>query len=240
MRRKLCFFLCAGSLSLSWQAYAATCSCTAPDRSCSASITCSGACSAVCSNNGDCSAKCSGGSGTEPFTPFLTELPGPGEGDSGAVALQDKRNNLVSLNLESASSREVSAALTELAGVPVVWMPKRSGFTISMQVQDYPMDLLLASLAKRGAVAVMGRAPETRATPRNTSLSRSVTVQAMDADVTTLSSLLGELLQGTVELKAKDPKLIVNLDMKEMPVREVVRQLAKFGELTLDGEPLNK
>src|SRR5258707_5962635 len=36
------------------------CSCTAPDGSCSASVTCKGGCTKFCGNNDNCSASCSG------------------------------------------------------------------------------------------------------------------------------------------------------------------------------------
>jgi hypothetical protein len=216
MRRKLFFFFCIGSLGLAWEAHASSCSCTAPDRSCTASITCSGGCSAICGSGGNCSS-------------------------SGESAVQqEKRNNLVSLSIEAGSAQEISATLTELSGVPVVWVPRQADSTVSMQVQDYPMEALLAGLAKRGAVAVGGRSPETRPSSKAFDPSRVVTVQAFGADAATLSSLLGEILQGPVELTARDPRLTVNLDLKEMPVSAVVRQLSRFGELTLDGEPLNR
>jgi hypothetical protein len=131
--------------------------------------------------------------------------------------------------------------LTELAGKSVVWVPQQSDSTLSMQVKDFPLDALLMGLAKRGAVAVGGRAPETRpASPRNADMSRAVTIQALGADATLLSNLLGELLQGTVELRPRSSGLTVDLDIKEMPVGAVVQQLSRFGEITLDGEPLPK
>ncbi|HVR97378.1 MAG TPA: hypothetical protein VMW27_12235 [Thermoanaerobaculia bacterium] len=232
MLRRLVLFLCAGSLSLAWDAHAATCSCTAPDRSCSASITCSGGCSAVCGNRGVCSSSCSGGGGLEPYVDSLTASP-----DFGETA--DKRNSLVSLDIEEATAQDVSATLTELAGKSVVWVPQQSDSTVSMQVKDFPLDALLTGLAKRGAVAVGGRAQEKRpASSRNPDLSRTVTIQALGADATLLSNLLGELLQGTVELRPRDSGLNVDLDVKEMPVGAVVRQLSRFGEITLNGEPL--
>ena len=52
-----CFLLCT---LFSKEARADTCSCTAPDNSCSASISCPAGCVAICGNDGNCSTQCAG------------------------------------------------------------------------------------------------------------------------------------------------------------------------------------
>jgi len=47
-------------LTLSPKVRGESCSCSAPDGSCSATVSCSGGCYAMCENNGGCIAACSG------------------------------------------------------------------------------------------------------------------------------------------------------------------------------------
>jgi len=165
------------------------------------------------------------------------EAPARGSSPLGVAA-----KRLVSLDVQEVTARELSSQLSTLAGMRVVYVPAqggggKGGDGISLQVQDFPLGDLVAILAKQGSIAIGGRdfrpAPPTGFDKRV--LQQQVTISAKDADAESISSLLTGLLGAPVEWSVPDAGMTMNLDFKDVTVRDVLKQLDKLGEISVPG-----
>jgi hypothetical protein len=143
---------------------------------------------------------------------------------------------LVSLEMKSASAADISTQLSALLGKPVVFVSSNPDELFSMQVQDYPMGELLADLAKRGAIAVGGRPLEPGTPGSAKDLSSRVSLDAKELDAPAVSRLLSGLMQTEVDFQPAGPAgspFRVNLDVKGMPIGELLKQLEQLGKISL-------
>lgn len=205
---------------------ALSCSCTAPDGSCSASVTCSGGCGAICMSSSGCSAWCSGGGGGE--SPDQKNLTG-GRGKGGP-----EHSKRISMELKEVSAAEFSQALSAYAGTVISFAPRIDGELLSVQIQNSTVGDVIAQLAKLGAVATSAAA----ATSSGVELSDRVSLEAKGITVGTLAEMVEQLTGGRGSFMARSPHDQVNLEIKDSSVEDLLRQLAHFGAVTLDGVEL--
>ncbi len=112
-------------------AQAVTCSCTASDNSCSASITCSTGCFATCGSGGSCSSGCTGGGG-------------------GGIDYQ----SYSVVNGGGLNATQVSQTLSELLHRPVVYVAGKSEEVLTFDFQQTSASEIVRALGKRGVVAL--------------------------------------------------------------------------------------
>jgi len=203
---------------------ASSCSCTAPDGSCSASITCSGGCIATCGTGGNCSAKCSSASGGG--TNGGRQQPAPLEGDPTAGAMQGR---LVNLDIQSANSRDISELLSAQLGLSVGFVNAGPEDMLTVHAVDFPVDELIAWLRRFGSVAVSDKPIAAPGAGLGVPSDQRVTLQASDASAQTLVELLGEILGSEVRFTPRDPQLRISVDVKDASVGEVLEVLERYG-----------
>jgi hypothetical protein len=160
------------------------------------------------------------------------DAPARGGSPLGAAA-----KRLVSLDVQGATAQELSTQLSALAGVPVVYASAQGNDEITLQVQDFPLGALVANLAKQGGIAIGGRdfMPAPAAGFDKRVLQQRVTVSARDVNAQGVSSLLTGLLGTPVEWRVADAGMKLNLDLQDMAVQDVLRQLGRMGELSVQG-----
>jgi hypothetical protein len=112
-----------------------SCSCTADDRSCSASVSCAGACVSFCPSNG-CRAMCT--------------KAGSGGGEYADLMMR------ISLRLNGSDGRSVSAELARISGRDVVFVPATPDATFSLDVKDVPLWDVLERLSAGGRLQIGG------------------------------------------------------------------------------------
>lgn len=132
MRKLVRVCLVVGVLAAAGRvAQAVTCSCTASDHSCSASITCSLGCFATCGSGGSCSAGCTSG------------------GDGGI----DYQSYSI-VNGGGMNATQVSQTLSELLQRPAVYVAGKPEEVLTFDFQQAPASEIVRALGKRGAVAL--------------------------------------------------------------------------------------
>lgn len=208
---------------------AESCSCTAPDGSCSASMTCTDGGIPTCSNGGDCSAQCSGGdSGPgEPFENNARYSPADSL-RAGAISGEERR---ISLGVRSATGSELSAILSERLGVKIEIVP-RGEVLVALDVKDYPAQDLLAHLQTVGALGMI--VPGSDRGP-SAELAQRLNVSALDSTPEELAVLLARLLDQPVEFQPAEPGRALTLDVKDASAYEVLRVLERFGTVVTPG-----
>lgn len=215
---------------------AESCSCNAPDGSCSASISCSGGCVAICGSGGSCTAQCSSsGPGHTPFQRGTLELPEPAAERSkpftSRVLPKAVGAQLLNMDLRSAAADEISSQLSVLAKIPIRFIPAPGEETLSVQLKGFPLDELLSALAKRGAVIIDGqnyeRAP---AKTRTGEVDRRVTFEAHQVDAAGLSQMLSGILGREVEVRVQSGTRF-DLQAKDISIDELLRYVGLVGEV---------
>lgn len=204
------------------------CSCTAPDGSCNASISCTGGCAAICGEGGNCSAYCSGAGSKQIFneTPLRTgPAPATPSGDRGRVTVE----------VSNLSPAEVSALLSDLTKRETSFAPNKPGERISISATDFPLHELLQRLGEYGAIGTVPRGilDQAEVGDRVSLHATKVTGRALEGIVQSLSS-------GRASFEATRPTGLVSLQIKNMPLQELLEQLTVFGKVTLDGQPLQR
>jgi hypothetical protein len=116
------------------QVLAETCSCSASDGSCTASITCTGGCMAYCPDGGGCVARCSSGSATKGLPP----------------------RELVSLQMRDGSSKQLSEELGRITGQEIVLAPYNPKETYTFDFKNALLWDVLEVLSQRAKVEIAG------------------------------------------------------------------------------------
>jgi len=213
------------------------CSCSAPDRSCSASISCDGGCLAICGSGGACTAKCSSTSGPG-LTPFIKESPalpgGAAEGREPFISRALPKSvgaHRLNVDLRSAAAEEISFQLSVLAKLPIRFIPAPGGETLSVHVKDFPLEELLSILAKRGAVVIDGRSYQDAPGKLGAGAAeRRVTLEAHQVDAAGLSQIVSGILGEEVEVKTQSGARF-DLQAKDISIDELLRYVALVGEV---------
>lgn len=224
LKRLVLIVIALAVLGLPGSAQAESCSCTAPDGSCSASISCSGGCLAICGSGQQCSAKCSGS--TTDRTPLE---PNPLQAPAADMRhyLGERDEPLVTLEIQDATGQEISSALREQFNLPVEFRLPEAGERLSIDASNMPLGEVLQALSSRGAVAAV-----TDAGGAGARLSTLVSMQVQDFAPAEVAHLLGDVLGATVAFTAVDGNARISLDVKNIPASEVLVLLSQYGQVS--------
>lgn len=235
MRKSLCVLMLFAVVAVAPAALGEDCSCTAPDGSCNASISCSAGCIAICGSGGKCSASCSGGGGGG-WTP---EQPGALRATGEQQAAPGDRNPLserVSLDVINISAEEVSALISNLAGREITFVPNVVDERFTIRSKNFTVGELISALAEHGAIGSLPR----RAAFAEVRLNDPITVEAKGVTGATLAEMVAALTGGRVVLVPSDPESLLNLQVKNLRLGQLLEQLALFGEVTVDGRRVGR
>ncbi len=226
MRRSVYVLAVMLAFVIAGPALAYDCSCTAPDRSCSASVSCLEGCYAICGSGGQCSSGCSGG--------------GPGGGgprhDTPLVAMPAPATNLVSLSAADLEAQGIADLLRDALGSDVRFLPVDPLQTYSIHVTNFPPDELARALAKYGVVAVAGET-KGEALAAGAAPEAEVTIRLEEGTMGQVVGLLGQLVaESGVILRVTDPEQAFSLDVQRMPLGELLAALEKMGAIAREYE----
>lgn len=192
-----------------------SCSCDAPDGSCSASVSCSGnSCIAICSPGGGCYAEC---------FDYVTTPP--------QLELRKKPVSLEGRSLEAWRAQD---ALEQLTGLAVRFSAAHAGDTVSFQAENLPASEVIEAFARVGAVAVFEAAPDEAGAWRTAAVSMKLR-EASGAD---LRRILSEVLGREVGFWPASSEGTINLSARGVRGADLVAYLARLGELTVAGEAI--
>lgn len=201
---------------------AETCSCSAPDGSCSARVDCPNGCAAICADGGTCTSWCS----KQAFEPTLEGLTAQaGTADTRSV----RPRSAISLEVSSLSETELSAVFTDLTGGSVTFVPSRTGERLSISALDYPLDELLAALSAHGVVLAGARTP---------GADGPLSLRTEAAPAAAVARAVASATGGRATFTPRQPAGRITLEVRELPVEDLLRQLALFGRVELDGREL--
>jgi len=119
------------SLALSLIARSQTCSCEAPDTSCTASITCRGGCTAICASRDACAVRCSNDE-------------------------RDPLHKKVTIKGVKIDSQEIASTLSGQAGKKIEFAPYNRNERFKMDIKEGLLWDVLKVLSKRGNVKIAG------------------------------------------------------------------------------------
>lgn len=199
-------------------AFAHECSCTAPDHSCSTSVSCPGGCWAVCGTGGSCSSGCSGSpGGWKPENQGL-KVDAPGKA----------RPNGISLSARDLSSTALAEILSEHLGREVTFIPANPGESFNIDIGDMPPGELLLALSEFGAIATVGEGPNAAQGKSIQRVIPSASV-SLKMDKTTageVAAILSQLLGGApVRLETDNPYEPLSVDVSHMDLSSLVQGL---------------
>lgn len=190
-----------------------TCSCTASDGSCSASVTCPGGCLAVCPDGGGCHAGCSGKGG---ITPFLIER--------------------VSLQMRDSSSKRLSEELGRITGQEIVFSPYNPKETHTFDFKDALLWDVLEALSERGKVEIGGEDFGKLLRIRKAFLNgekisiciRRTSVRNIVDELAALSGLSIHTTSGNVDTS-------VTLSLKDVTLEDIVAKVSEQASVQIAG-----
>ena len=197
-------------------AFAHSCSCNAPDGSCSASVSCPGGCYAICGTGGACGSGCSGGggSGWNPESQGLTRPPKGGPPKDPAT---------ITLSARDMTSTDLATVLGTHLNTAVTFVPANPAETYSVDINNMPAEEFLTALAEFGAISTADGTPK-----KNEELSSAkVTLQVRDSTAGEVVAMLNQLMgRSGSKLKAGNPDEELSLDVQQMNLGTLVEGLA--------------
>jgi hypothetical protein len=201
MRRVLAVLtFCLGFTGWSQIANGSSCSCTAPDRSCSTSITCAKGCWATCASGGACSSGCGGSDG--------------GDIDFQNYSSTTGRAEPFSWGAKEESPAALSQRVSEHFGVPFAYTPNDPRETLNADLKELSLADLRHFLAQRGAVATADRDPAARWDPAQASPAIRYTVRADNAQLVRIGEVLSRVSSGAFSLAPREPQGRMTVDIK--------------------------
>ncbi len=185
------------------------CSCTAPDGSCSAQVSCTNGCYATCGST--CMAGCSNSRG-------------PGGGP------QSPSKNLapISLEVESLGAEDLSAVLSKQLGARVAYASPQP---LNLDIHGLGVEDVLNVLSKSGAVAILHSAGD--AEPARIGPGAMLSLRANEVPGSAVAEVLSRVSGGAILFSPDDAQQTISLDLKELTAREVVRILSSLGQARL-------
>jgi hypothetical protein len=188
------------------------CSCSAPDGSCSASVTCKGGCTKFCGNNNNCSAECSGA-----YSFYGTE---------------------VTFEVQNATYPQLVSELSRVSGKEIVFTPTRSETLFNAGAKRAVLWDALKMLANRGTLLVGGTDFEKLRTLRKSLLSGdrlnfAVSNTPLNVFVSDLSGLTGT----TYRITSGRPLATANVQLQNANLNEIIAAVAEqTGTKIVSGE----
>jgi hypothetical protein len=186
---------------------AKTCSCSAPDGSCSVTITCLGGCDYWCDNNDDCSAECSGFYGT--------------------LALE------TNIEIVDGSYSQLTAKLAEISGRDISFSSARgedpkSQVISTLGFKKAPLWNALALLSDRGTVRIAGKDFESLRRLRKALLAgKRVNFGVKDTPVNTFVTDLAGLTGLPLRIVKGSPMALANVELREATLEEIIKRVGE-------------
>jgi hypothetical protein len=188
-----------------------SCSCTAKDGSCSASIACPGGCIATCPGGNSCRAVCSGGGS------FDMDYMMP-----------------VSMQQTDSNSSRVAAELARITGQPVVFTPSNPDEVINLDVKRATLWDVLEVLSASGKIEIGGddfsklqRIRKALVSGEKMSICvHNASVQRVVAEFASLSGL-------RIRVTSGDPRTMVTLSVTDASLQEFLTQLSSQAEVEI-------
>jgi hypothetical protein len=174
-----------------------SCSCTAPDGSCSVSIQCPGGCTHFCGNDDNCYASCSGHAGG-----LGVELP---------------------LESQSVSSSKVVAESSRVSGRYITFSAKRPDKVVKVSLKKATVWEALELLSKHGTVLVDGQNFEKLKSLRKILLyDQKISYCVKDLRVGTMVNELSTLTGLPLRITEGDPTATVNICLQEVTLWDII------------------
>jgi hypothetical protein len=206
---------CLALTGWSQAAKGASCACTAPDRSCSASIDCVNSCWASCSSGGRCSSGCGGGD--------------DGGLDYQNYSLLNGRAEPFSWSSkEGVSAADLSQRVSEHFGAPFAYVPDDSKEALNVDLKGLSLADLRHFLAQRGAVASADRDLAARWDQADGSPAVRYTVRAANARVARIGEALSRVSSGTFKLVPAEPQGRMTVDIKGVTAADLTLIFAEI------------
>ncbi|MCA1568271.1 MAG: hypothetical protein LC803_22030 [Acidobacteria bacterium] len=178
-----------------------TCSCNAPDSSCTVSVTCQRGCTTVCASQDACYAAC-----------------GNPEADLFKVR--------VTITAEKANGKQVAAKLTSQTRKKVEFQPNSAGELVSFDLKNAPLWDALEFLAKHGKVTVGGIEFKKLRTIRDLLLNGGkVSVNFGDISVKDVLAKLSSLTGLRFRVTSGKARSLVSISVKEVTLNEFIAQV---------------
>lgn len=174
-----------------------TCACTAPDGSCSLTITCRGGCIKFCGNNGNCHAECSGSYG------FLEEE--------------------VTLEMQNANYPQMIAELARVSGKDVSFSPTKPDMVFNAGFRRAALWDALDLLSDHGTVRVGGQDFERLKRLRKTLLSgEKISFGLKNTTVNTFVNDIASLTGLRLRISGGRPMATANLELEDVTLNDIL------------------
>jgi hypothetical protein len=212
--------LLTSSLAIfSWSqvAQGSSCSCTAPDRSCSTSITCSNGCWSACSSGGSCSSGCGGSGGGDTDHQTYSSTTGQAEPFSWGA---NEINPAVDL----------SQRVSQHFKLPFAYVPNDSQEVLNVDFKELSLADLRHILARRGAVANADHDPAAKWDQAD-ALATHYTARADNAQLAQIGEALNRVSSGAFSLTFKQPQSRMTVDIKGVTAADLARIFSRTDRL---------
>lgn len=139
--------------------------------------------------------------------------------------------NLVSLEVAGVTATELGRMLSDFSGKTITFGVSDANELFSLEVKSMPLDTLLEKLAAYGAVV---ERPALKTAPASEIPEANVTLKLERVAASELAKMFEVFLSGTgFALEASDPGLLVSLEVKDMPLRDLIPILASAASVRL-------
>lgn len=173
------------------------CSCTAPDGSCSASVSCQGGCTRYCGNNDNCSASCSG---AHEF--LLME---------------------VTFEMQNANYSQLVARLARISGKDINFSPRKPNTPFNVGFKRATFWDALRVLSEQGTVQVAGQDFEKIERLRRSLLNgEKFSFCVKNTPVRTFVNDLAGLTGLPLRLAAGRPTALVNVQLQDVALQDML------------------
>jgi hypothetical protein len=195
------------------------CSCTAPDGSCSASVSCPGGCDAIFAEGGYCSAECvNEGGGPKP-----PPRPGPG-------SLSEAPEGKIRLSAARIPGSRLAQLLSETTRGRLAFLPTLPDQLISVELKDVPLDQLPEILSRVGSTAVR---TEGATSPQAPEAESRISTQVESVRTGDVARLLAEASGGRVAFRPSDPDKRISLELRDFPMHSLKEILTPHGSVVM-------
>ena len=201
-------FTCLLLLQLPLAAPFESCSCTADDRSCSASISCPGGCIAYCPS-GACRATCS--------------KPGTAGGEIGPILMKP-----ITLHSRKGSSEHVASELARITAMQVSFVPNDRREKFNLDAKDIPLWDVLETLSVSGELKIGGEDfASLRAARQSIVSGERMKVCIHNASAQSVVDEFAGISGLPIRITAGDPQTIVNLTVQAATLDEAMAQISE-------------
>jgi hypothetical protein len=179
-----------------------SCSCTATDGTCTASVTCQGGCTAFCGSSGPCRASCNGSGGLGPDQPDYSSI---------------------TLRLYNSSSKQLSSEVARAIGRDVVFLPTDRKATYNIEFSNAGVWDILETLSKSGKVRIAGDDFEALKVLHNTLVSgERINLCIRKTPLRTILNELAFLTGLSIKAYPGEGQPLLNLTLKTATFKDII------------------